>query len=200
MTIEDPKDEDGRNKGGEQMKKSTQQEIWMWVKTILWAVAIVLLLERFVFVPTVVQGVSMMPTLQDGNRLIVSKLGEIKRFDEIVFRAPDAPKNYVKRVIGLPGDTIVLKEDQLYINGMLTPEPYLDNSKKKLAVGDYLNDDFTLEMLTGELRVPKGHLFVMGDNRPRSHDSREFGFIKTSSVIGQVEVRIWPLNKIGSTK
>ncbi|MCD7036076.1 signal peptidase I [Metabacillus sp. GX 13764] len=177
-----------------------KSEAGSWIKSILLALVIVFIIRQFLFVPTVVEGVSMMPTLQDGNRVIVSKIGDLHRFDEIVFHAPDAPKDYVKRIIGLPGDSIEMKNDKLYINGKAVQEPYLDDSRKQLQPGELLTEDFTLDELTNKKVVPEGYLFVMGDNRPNSHDSRAIGFIKKDSVVGKVQARIWPLNELGSTK
>ncbi|MFY4776698.1 signal peptidase I [Metabacillus sp. RGM 3146] len=182
------------------MANKKKNEAASWIKSILLALVIVFIVRQFLFVPTVVEGVSMMPTLQDGNRVIVSKIGKLNRFDEIVFHAPDAPKDYVKRIIGLPGDSVEMKNDTLYVNGKAYKEPYLKESRKSLMAGQLLTEDFTLQELTDKKVVPEGSLFVMGDNRPNSHDGRAFGFIKKDSVVGKVEARIWPLNEIGPTR
>ncbi len=139
----------------------------------------------------------MYPTLQNGNMVMVSKISEINRFDKIIFHAPDADEDYVKRVIGLPGDSIEMKNDVLYVNGKAYDEPYLKPNKKTLTGGKLLTDNFTLKELTGESKVPKDSLFVMGDNRQNSRDSRYFGFISKSSVVGKVEFRYFPFNEIG---
>ncbi|MBU5212600.1 MULTISPECIES: signal peptidase I [Heyndrickxia] len=177
------------------MKEKKKSELFSWIKSILLAVVIVLVCRYFVFTPSVVVGESMMPNLQDGNRIIVSKLSDIKRFDEIVFHAPDADEHYVKRVIGLPGDSIEMKDDVLYINGKAYKEPYLKENRKDLLPMQQLTEDFTLKEKTGKSKVPKGYLFVLGDNRLVSKDSRYFGVIPMDSVIGKVKIRFWPLNE-----
>ncbi|HZG72962.1 MAG TPA: signal peptidase I [Chondromyces sp.] len=177
-----------------------KNELISWLKSFVFAFAFVFVIQHFFFVPTIVQGESMMPTFQDGNGLIVSKISEIERFDKIVFHAPDSEKNYIKRVIGLPGDKVSMEDDTLYINGRSYEEPYLEENKKSLFPLSNLTGDFTLEELTGEKNVPDGYLFVLGDNRLKSKDSRHFGFIPIKSVIGTAEVQVWPLNQVGRTK
>ena len=148
-------------------------------KTVLWFLilgAILIGLRHFVFTPVVVKGDSMDPTLIDGERVIALKNTEIKRFDIVTFPAPDDPgKNYIKRVIGLPGDTIEYKNDELYINGKEYEEPYLDEFKGELEDDQPLTSDFTLNDLFGAEKVPEGELFVLGDNRRISKDSRIIG-------------------------
>jgi signal peptidase I len=160
---------------------------------------VLLLLRQFVFTPVIVKGHSMDPTLADGERVIALKNTDIRRFDIVTFPAPDAPdKNYIKRVIGLPGDTIEYKEDVLYINGKKVSEPYLDEFKKELAPGAVLTEDFTLKEVTGAEKVPKGEYFVMGDNRQNSKDGRIIGFIKDKDILGDVKFVLWPLNRFGT--
>lgn len=183
-------------------RRSTMENKWIaeilsWLKALLIALVIVLLFRHFLITPSVVKGESMMPNLQDGDRIILSKISEINRFDEIAFEAPDTNDNYVKRVIGLPGDTVEMRNDQLIINGENYEEPYLDEYKEFLSEGFTLTEDFTLETLTGEEKVPEGKFFVLGDNRQRSKDSRMFGFIDEETVIGDVKFRIWPIQSIG---
>ncbi|KIL45638.1 signal peptidase [Jeotgalibacillus soli] len=140
----------------------------------------------------------MQPTLEDGNKLVVNKIGyqigELNHFDVIVFHANEN-EDYVKRVIGLPGDKIEFIDDQLYINGEQHPEPYLDAFRQ--GNGDErLTGDFTLEELTGQPVVPEGMVFVLGDNRKQSLDSRIFGFVDQDTVVGKVNLRYWPLNEM----
>ncbi len=177
-----------------------RKEVLSWIKSILIALVIFFIIRQFIFVPSVVEGESMMPNLQNGNRIIVSRLGDIHHFDKIVFHAPDANENYVKRVIGLPGDKVEMKNDILYINGKAYTEPYLKKNREKIAPMQKLTGDFTLKELTGKTTVPKGDLFVLGDNRLISNDSRYFGFVPMKSVIGKVELRFWPLNEVGEPK
>src|SRR3954469_25046316 len=102
-----------------------KNETFEWVKSILGALVIAFIIRSFFFTPIVVDGESMNPTLQDKDRMVVTKIGEPKRFDIVVFHAPDG-RDYIKRVIGLPGDSIEYKNDVLYINGKAYNEPYLE--------------------------------------------------------------------------
>ncbi|WP_226035798.1 signal peptidase I [Aquibacillus saliphilus] len=179
------------------MKSKMKEEVFSWIKAIVVALVIVLISRHFFIAPSIVKGESMMPSLHDGDRIIISKMTKIDRFDEIAFQAPDSDDNYVKRVIGLPGDEVVMKDDTLYINGKVYDEPYLDKHSNQLAHNEQLTENFNLEKLTGVEVVPEGSLFVLGDNRIHSKDSRYFGFISEESVIGDVKIKIWPLSDFG---
>jgi signal peptidase I len=181
--------------GGEQVMTKKKNELWEWTKALLIAVILAAVIRYFLFAPIVVDGLSMMPTLHDQNRMIVNKLsyeiGQPNRFEIIVFHAPEG-KDYIKRVIGLPGDKIEYKDDTLFVNGKAYKEPYLDEYKKQVLDGP-LTDPFTLKEKIGRDTVPKGELFVMGDNRRFSKDSRHIGTIPMSKVIGKTNVVYWPL-------
>lgn len=174
-----------------------KNELWEWIKAIAIAVLLATVIRYFLFAPVVVDGSSMMPTLQDQNRMIVNQLSykfsEPKRFDILVFHAPGG-QNYIKRVIGLPGDHIEYKKDMLYVNGHAVPEPYLDTYKKQVMDG-HLTEDFTLETIIGRKTVPKGELFVMGDNRRYSKDSRQIGTIPLAKVVGKTGAVYWPIGE-----
>lgn len=171
-------------------------------KTIIYFLilaAILIGLRHFVFTPVVVKGDSMDPTLADGERVIALKNTEIKRFDIVTFPAPDDEgKNYIKRVIGLPGDTIEYKDDQLYINGKKMDEPYLDEYKGELTDSQPLTYDFNLKDLYGSEKIPEGELFVLGDNRRISKDSRIIGMIQEKNIMADVKFVFWPLNRFGT--
>lgn len=171
-------------------------------KTILYFLILVVILfglRHYVFTPVVVKGDSMDPTLVDGERVIALKNNEVKRFDIVTFPAPDDPgKNYIKRVIGLPGDTIEYKNDQLYINGKKVAEPYLDEFKKELTDDQPLTYDFNLKDLFGAEKVPAGELFVLGDNRRISKDSRIIGMIQEKNIMADVKFVFWPLDRFGT--
>jgi signal peptidase I len=173
-----------------------KNEVWEWTKALVIAVVLAAVIRYFLFAPIVVDGLSMMPTLHDQDRMIVNKLsykvGEPKRFDIIVFHAPEH-KDYIKRVIGLPGDKIEYKNDTLYVNGKAYKEPYLDEYKKTVVDGP-LTDPFTLKEKIGRDTVPEGELFVMGDNRRFSKDSRHIGTVPLSKVLGKTSVIYWPLS------
>lgn len=171
------------------------------VHTILFGVCLVVflfLLREFVFSPVIVKGHSMDPTLADGERVIALKNTKINRFDIVTFPAPDVKdKNYIKRVVGMPGDSIEYKDDELYINGKKTEEDYLEQFKSEVTDGSPFTYDFTLEEVTGESKVPEGKYFVMGDNRRNSKDGRMIGFIDKKDISGDVKFVLWPLSRFG---
>jgi len=142
----------------------------------------------------------MLPNLQNGNRLVVSKLSELQRFDVIVFHAPDSSEKYIKRIIGLPGDTIEMKDDTLYVNGKAYHEPYLKKLKDQKLEGMLLTGDFTLSEIVGKKVVPEGYVFVLGDNRLVSKDSRHFGLLPIKEIVGKAVLRTWPIDEIGFVK
>lgn len=174
-------------------------ETFEWVKALLIAFGIAALIRLFLFTPIVVDGVSMMPTLKDGDKMIVNKIsykiGSPDHFDIVVFHAPEK-KDYIKRVIGLPGDTVEYADDVLYINGKAQEEPYLKAYKEELS-GGTLTEDFTLEEKIGRQTVPEGHIFVMGDNRRMSNDSRHIGPISMDEIVGTTKFVFWPIKDIG---
>jgi signal peptidase I len=159
------------------------------------ALTLSLTLISAIFANYSVVGESMQPTLDDGNLLIVNKLiydlQQAERFDVVVFEANESD-DYVKRIIGTPGDKIEYKNDQLYVNGVYVEERFLDSYKMASSAVPF-TEDFTLEELTGESEVPEGKLFVLGDNRQDSLDSRSFGFIDEKSLVGKVGMTYWPL-------
>lgn len=183
------------------MKEGLRKEGAEWLKAFAIGIIIFAFIRTFFFSNYVVEGESMMPTLQDGNKLIVNKIGyqvsDLKRFDVIVFHHNDE-EDFVKRIIGMPGDEIAYRNDELFINGKKVDEPYLDKYRKEIS-GGKLTGDFTLLEMTGTETVPEGKLFVMGDNRLGSWDSRHFGFISVSQVVGKVNLRYWPLDEMDAS-
>jgi signal peptidase I len=179
------------------VKKKKQS--YEWMKSIIGALVIAVIVRTFFFSPIVVDGESMNPTLQDKDRMIVTKIGEYERFDIVVFHAPDG-RDYIKRVIGLPGDRVEYKDDVLYVNGKAYDEPYLKKYKQIISQGT-LTDSFTLkETPVDSETVPKGHLFVLGDNRRDSSDSREIGAIPFDKVIGTTNIVYYPIKEIKLVK
>lgn len=172
------------------------------VKTILFYVVMigaVIALRHYVFTPVEAIGDSMKPTLNDGERMFGLKHTEVDRFDIVTFPAPDDPgADYVKRVIGLPGDTVAYKDDQLYINGKKYDESYLEEYKGRLTDGQPLTFDFDLQSLFGNEKVPAGKLFVLGDNRRISKDGRIIGMIDQKDILTNVKFVFWPPNRIGT--
>ncbi|MDM5186462.1 signal peptidase I [Bacillus sp. DX4.1] len=179
------------------MKKSKKEEARSWIKTIVITVGIAFVFRGILFTPSLVQGESMMPTLKNEERVIVNKIGYnlqgVNRFDIIVFHGKEG-YDLVKRVIGLPGDNIEYKNDVLYVNGKSIEEPYLQEFKDQLSAGN-LTPDFSMEQITGKKKVPEGYVFVLGDNRKVSKDSRMFGFVSKEQIVGKGEVVFWPLQQ-----
>ena len=180
-------------------KHKEKNEIFEWVKALVIAILLAAIIRYFLFAPILVDGLSMMPTLKDQDRMVVNKIaykiGEPERFDIVVFHATEE-KDYIKRVIGLPGDTIEYKDDTLYVNGTAYEEPYLADYKKQVIDGP-LTEPFTLEEITGEATVPEGEVFVMGDNRRYSKDSRHIGTLKISEILGKTSLVYWPIEDFG---
>lgn len=136
---------------------------------------------------SVVRGNSMLPGIHDGDRILVEPwsyvFDEVERGDVVVIQYPLDPNvDYIKRIIGLPGDRITLGHGYVWVNGTLLNEPYVAD------VDPSWHPDITVEA---------GHYFVLGDNRPSSSDSREFGLVAKRLVRGRVDVRLWPLSRIG---
>lgn len=161
------------------------------IRDIAVALVLVLILTS-VIKPTIVKESSMEPTLFENHYLIVSKLayktGEMQRGDIIVFESEleteDGDKKLlIKRIVGLPGETVTISNGEVYIDGQMLEE-------------DYLKDGITPGEIT-DCQVPEGQLFVMGDNRAVSIDSRELGCIDADTVMGKAVVRLFPFSEIG---
>ncbi len=185
--------------------KETQQGFlkwaWDWIKAIGIAVILAFVIRAFLFEPVVVKGESMMPTLEDRERLIMNKfvylIGEPKRNDVIVFHATEQ-EDYIKRVIAYEGDTVEMSNDQLMINGKPVEEPYLkqyrENAEKEGSLP--LTYDF------GPITIPQDNIFVMGDNRQNSKDSRDpsVGPVPLDKVVGRAHFVFWPFGEFRSLK
>ena len=197
--------------------RSFKKFMFEWGFFILFMAAL-LLSRLFLWSPFLVSGHSMDPTLANGEYLLEIRYLSIDRFDIVVAKETDEngqEKRIVKRVIGMPGDTIKYENDQLYINGKKTDEPYLKEyiakfKKDKLqSTYSYRKlfqqiasqaDSFTQDALgrsTFTVEVPDGHYFLLGDDRLVSRDSRDVGTFKASQIEGEAKLRFWPLNKIG---
>ncbi len=164
------------------------------VQTFLIAAAIFLVIYLFLFRPYEVKGDSMYPNFYDREyvltNLIVLRFKEPKAGDVVVFKAPPEPeKDYIKRVIGMPGDTISIKEGLVYVNGNRFDEAKYLSSSVKTFPGAYLQEE---EVVT----VPNGKYFVLGDNRSASSDSREWGFVSRTDIIGESLFVYLPINKM----
>ena len=161
--------------------KSIIKEYGLYVITII----LVLLVKKFIVSPIKVNGTSMMTTLHDGDIMILNIIGyrfdEINRFDIVV--VDEGNEYLIKRVIGLPGEEIEYKDNQLYINGKKVKENY----------GSQVTEDF-------KVKVKKNSYFVLGDNRTNSLDSRHFGSFKKDRIIGKTSLIIFPFNRFGEKK
>lgn len=160
------------------------------------ALVIVLGIRQFVLTPIEIDGKSMEPTFYNGEKLMMEQVSywfnEPRRFDVIVFEASKS-KDYIKRVIGLPGEDIYYQDNNLYINGEREDEPFLTVTGK----GHAKTDDFKLEDIDDKnSQIPDDHYLVLGDNRNNSQDSRTIGLIHKEQIKGRAFIRYWPLKKI----
>ena len=175
------------------MSDKLKKEIIDWIKTIGISLVLAFLIVQVVK-PTIVSGESMYPTLNNKDYLILNRLsykfGDVKEGDIIVFKTDlkqdnGKDKDLIKRVIATGGDHLVIKDSKVYVNDKLLNEPYIDNA--------YTSGDI-------DIVIPKGKVFVMGDNRENSKDSRseDVGLVDENDILGEVMIRLFPLNKIGS--
>jgi len=165
------------------------------IETIVVALAIFVVVYLFLFQPHQVKGNSMFPNFHDGEYILTDKisyrLGLPRRGDVIVFKAPKNEEvDYIKRIIGLPGDEVKLENNSMYINQKRLDESYLPSDYVSLP-GSFLGENVPV-------RVPEGQYFVLGDNRNHSSDSREWGMVKRDEIIGKAFFRYWPINRVGA--
>lgn len=173
-----------------------------WIKAIAIAVVLVVVIRWFVFAPFMVDGPSMQPNFHTGERVIVNKFlydfRAPKPGEVVVFHVPEEKRDYIKRVIAVAGDTVKVQGDDVYVNGKKISEPYIQSEIDKYqANGEPYNNlrDFPNSEVT-EGTVPTGHIFVMGDNRRNSTDSRMIGYVDLKEVVGRAELVFWPLSDI----
>ncbi|MBU2632816.1 signal peptidase I [Patescibacteria group bacterium] len=168
------------------------------IQTFLMAAAVFLVIYVFLFRPFEVKGESMFPSFLNDEyvltNLITLKFGEPQKGDVVVFKSPlDAEKDYIKRIIGIQGDSIMIKDGSVYVNNVIFNEEQYLNPAIKTYGGAFARD--------GEaVVVPEDEFFVMGDNRPYSSDSREWGFVKKGGLIGKSFFVYWPLDRMGIIK
>ncbi len=172
----------------EKVKKSLGREIFEWIMVFVVAGALALAVRTLIFEPVRVDGESMLETLRDGEFMITTKfdylLGDPERFDIVICKYPNAGdgKYRVKRVVGMPGETVELRGQDLYINGELTEQPF----DKRENLRDF-----------GPFTVPDGHYFVLGDNRSNSRDSRDglVGALPRKLIKGHVRLVVFPFTR-----
>lgn len=173
--------------------KSKKSDVWEFVRFAATVIIVVVGVRMFIAQPFVVSGTSMVPTFESRDYLIIDEISyrfqEPERGDVIVFHPPvDSTTYYVKRIIGVPGDTVTIRDSVVSItnaehpDGVLLAEPYIT----KDAPGDNYS-----------VTVPEGQYFTMGDNRPASFDSRKWGLLPKEKIIGRVFLRLYPFSQIG---
>lgn len=169
-------------------KKSIGREILEWVLVIVVAVGAALLIRTFIFEPVRVDGSSMLNTLHDKEYMIVTKyqylFNDPDRYDVVICHYPNRGNtNFVKRIVGIPGDTVAVMDGTLYVNGEAVDEPYID-----------YRPNYAMQ----EVTVEEGHYFVLGDNRSNSNDSHApgVGQLERGQIVGKVRLVVWPLSSI----
>lgn len=177
----------------EPLEEKKPSELWEWTKSIGTALVIVLIIHFFIFNLSTVKGQSMEPTLVDGEWLFINKIGYIiggpDRGDIVILKDPNNNLGFreflVKRIVGLPGETVEVSNGKLYIESIEQNEPF---TNVDIEDGNY-----------GPVVIPEGEFFVMGDNRHRmaSTDSRIFGFVPEKLIKGKAQFVMWPVDKIG---
>ncbi|MDR2505147.1 MAG: signal peptidase I [Oscillospiraceae bacterium] len=171
-------------------KKTIGREILEWVVSILIAIALAFIIRTFLFEPIRVDGESMLATLNNNDYVIVTKpeylLGGPQRFDVVICHYPNRTENFVKRLVGLPGDTVEMKNGYLTVNGVEYEEEYVEDARRPAYTGTWtLGDD---------------EYFVLGDNRHNSNDSHLIGPIARDMIVGHVRLVVWPLSQMRVVK
>jgi signal peptidase I len=164
-------------------------EIWDWLRHLGYAGLFFYFLTTFGYQSFQIEGVSMLPLLQEGERIFVNRfeyrLDSVQRGDVVVFWYPPEPtRTLVKRVLGLPGDLCSIREGRLFVNGQALSEPYVPN---RFRSADNLP----------AVTVPPGYYFVLGDDRKNSDDSRRWGLVPERYILGRVVLRFWPPDRFG---
>lgn len=170
--------------------QSLRNEIRVWTRDLLIAIGLALVIIVFLYQPVKVEGTSMAPLLSDQERIFINKFvyrfEPINRGDVVVFWYPlDRSKSFIKRVVGLPGETVEIRQGAVFVNHRLVPEPYVPPQYEDVS-------DF------GPVRVPKDSYFVMGDHRISSNDSRVFGPVASRFIYGRAVFAYWPVDHFGS--
>jgi signal peptidase I len=173
----------------EKMPEPPQRPFKLWMRDLVFSVAASFFIITFLYQPVKVEGTSMLPRLEDQDRLFINKFvyrfENIERGDVVVFNYPrDPEKSYIKRVIGLPGDHISVDSGRVFVNGIAIREPY---------VPDRYRDIRSVQAMT----VPAHEYFVMGDHRSISSDSRDFGPVARHFIYGKAEFVYWPSDQVG---
>ncbi len=160
-----------------------------WIRDLALSIGVSAFIIIFLYQPVRVEGTSMLPNLEDQDRLFINKMafrvGEVERGDVVVFQYPrDHTKSYIKRVIGLPGDRVTIDHGRVFVNGKALSEPYVPAR-------------FTDDRSQPEMRIPTDQFFVMGDHRSISSDSRDFGPVDRELIYGKAAFVYWPMDQAG---
>ena len=177
------------------------KELMSWIVPIAIGLLLALLIKQFAFQFVRVDGPSMQPNLQNNERVVCLKQAKIHRGSVVVFDANgvdpqvSVKTEYVKRVIGLPGDTVEAKNGNLYVNGKKVDQSYISKSERSSGTGTWTLHSISQEnswvLHNGAYKVPKGEYFVLGDHRSVSNDSRYWGFVPKSKIVGVVKLGFW---------
>lgn len=177
------------------------KELMSWIVPIAIGLLLALLIKQFAFQFVRVDGPSMQPNLQNNERVVCLKQAKIHRGSVVVFDANgvdpqvSVKTEYVKRVIGLPGDTVEAKNGNLYVNGKKVDQSYISKSERSSDTETWTLHSISQEnswvLHNGAYKVPKGEYFVLGDHRSVSNDSRYWGFVPKSKIVGVVKVGFW---------
>lgn len=174
------------------------RNLWLFfldfLETIVVSLAIFAVIYIFLFQPHQVDGQSMEPNFHNREYILTDKvsyrLGEPKRGDVVVFHSPqDAGTDFIKRIMGVPGDMVMVQGGHFYLNGQKLDESYINDPGQVMA-GRFLREGQAAE-------VPAGQYLVLGDNRLHSSDSREWGFVTRQGIVGRAFFRYWPVNRFG---
>jgi len=198
---------DDQNRNGKRPDKGrTHKEIVEWIKALAIAGILVFVIRWFLFSPFIVDGESMMPNFETGERLIVNKIiydiRPPKRGEIVVFYVPDENRDFIKRVIALPGDKVRYEGDNLYINGNKVEEPYIRKAIEEANKNGGVYNSFLgfPNSNVTEDTVPAGTILAFGDNRGNSKDSRVIGFVPYDQIVGRADIIFWPLDKLKFVK
>ena len=166
------------------------QDLWNWLRDLGIALCLAMFIVVFVYQPVKVEGTSMLPAVSDQERLFINKFvyhfEPIHRGDVVVFWYPlDPSKSFIKRVVGLPGEKVAIREGHVYVDGREIREPYV--------LPRYLDD-----ASYPAVRVPQGEYYVMGDHRDSSNDSRIFGPVPRRFIYGKAVFAYWPMSRFGT--
>ena len=182
-------DETTQEQSGQGPERPRRSGMRSWVRDMVISVTVSAFIIIFLYQPVRVEGTSMLPMLEDQDRLFINKIayrvGEIHRGDVVVFLYPhDHAKSYIKRVIALPGDELRIDHGRVYVNG-------------KRMTEEYVPTRYTDDRSQPEMQVPEHEYFVMGDHRSISSDSRDFGPVDRSLIYGKAAFVYWPMEQVG---